>query len=319
MDTGDRLDEYIHAQSSDPMQFYAISTWQRTPHWRCEEWDANVNGYVQDALAGKLRGKWTPMQVSQRLSALARQTLASLDAADPTAPEFKTTALDLRILAALAQYHAAKTLAGVDYAVFLSNGDSARLPRALTKLKEAALAWERIVRLTDGIYNSNLVFGYGPEHKRREGHTHTGSWKDRLESVRADVPMLEALIREHPAGAAPPRALPGEQPLTDLPQIRHTPIASATPQKDLHVSVKVEGKRAPREVILHFRVLNQTLDWHEMAMQAMDDGVYQASIPAKEISPRWDLEYYFEVLTADGGTQWPSWETGAPYFVVSVR
>jgi hypothetical protein len=319
MDTGDRLAEYAVTQAGDPAQFYAISTWKRTPLWRCEAWDSNMPGFVEDAMAGRVRGKWTPMQVSQRLEELAQHTLKNLVHADPARPEFRDTVLDMRILAALAQYHAAKTRAATDLAFFNATGEAGRLAHALPEMKDAEAAWERIVRLTDGVYNSNLIFGYGIEQHRPQGHHHTGHWKDRLPVVLDDVTNLEKLVTEHAGDNKLHRIFPGEEPIIDLPQFEHVPVLTARAGSNLRLTVHVKSAHPLKGVVLHFRRLNQTLDWEELPMHAAGDGAFEATIPGAEISARWDLQYYFEAMVEGGGKLWPSWERGVPWVVVKVQ
>ena len=319
MDTGDRLAEYMRTPPSDTTQFYAIRSWQRTPRWRCEEWDAAIAGYTEDAVAGRLRGKATPIEVAQRLRDLAARTLTSIGRIRATTPELRATETDLRVLAALSQYHAAKTIAATELAFFEETHASKRLPRALAHMKDAAAAWERIVQLTDGAYHSNLVFGYAPEHGRKEGHHHSGHWKDRLGEIREDVAHLEGLVKLHADDGKPLHTFPGELPAADLPVIQHTPIATARPAADLTVTARLTGTHPPRKVVLHFRPLDQTRDWREMPMHASADGHFAATIPGTEISARWDLQYYIEALTDSGGRLWPPWEDGAPYVVVQIR
>src|SRR5262249_24888719 len=157
--------------------------------------------------AGKLTGKWTPIQVSRRLRDVAERTLQSLAAAEKSAPdakaaEFRATKLDLEVAAQLALYHADKTLAATHLAFFDATSEPGRLPLALKHMRRAAAAWERIVQLTDGVYHATLVFGYSPQHKRRMGHHHSGHWKDRLPEVRDDVTYLEELVAK--SGPAKP-------------------------------------------------------------------------------------------------------------------
>ena len=124
MDTGDRLPEYMVTPPSDTGQFYGIRAWKPTPGWRADGWDSTA-GYVDDAVAGKLRGKTTPPQVAHRLRALADQTLTAIDMARreaTDAPELMATTLDFAVLAHLAQYHAEKTLAATDLAFFEATG-----------------------------------------------------------------------------------------------------------------------------------------------------------------------------------------------------
>lgn len=319
MDTGGRLPEYMHSPTGDPAQFYAIRTWERTAHWRCEEWDSDVPGYVEDALAGKLRAKCTPVQISQKLRTLAQDTLDALDRASSPSPEFRATSIDLRMLAALAQYHAAKTLATTDLAFFELTDEAKRLPRALSQMKEAATAWQRIVQITDGVYHNNLVFGYAPEHARREGHHHTGHWKNRLAEVQEDVATLEKLVEQHRADGKPTQVHPGEQPPPNVPQVTHTPITSARAGTALKVSATIASTTKLRGVVLHHRSLNQTLNWQELPMTSEGDGKFAATIPGKALTGHFDHQYYIEALTDGGGLMWPSWEKTEPYLVVKVR
>ena len=126
-------------------------------------------------------------------------------------------------------------------------------------------------------------------------------------------------MKQHPSGKSPQQRFPGELPRTDVLAILHTPIATSKAGDALTVTAQVTGDAAPREVILHFRPLDQTRDWREIPMRVSGDGRFEAVIPGSEISARWDLQYYIEALTASGGTLWPSWKDGAPYVVVKTR
>lgn len=323
MDTGDGLVEYAYTQPSDTGQFYAIRTWKRTPRWRCEAWDATVRGYAEDAVTGQLCGKWTPQQVSSKLQSLAEQTLACLERArpkmaDPKTAEHRATELDLRVLAQLGLYHAQKTRAATHLAFFDLTGESGRLSAAREPLRKAVAAWEDIVRLTDGVYHDKMVFGTSPANTRNDfGHHHSGHWKDRLAAVREDVAYLDRLLQKHGGMGEKYRTFPGETPPAALPRIEHTPIVLARPGRDLSLSVRVSG--TPRQVLLHYRPLNQTMDWKAQVMRKIDVDQYEAVVPSREISARWDWQYFVEVLTENGGRRWPSWEEGPPYVVVRIN
>ncbi len=324
MDTGDRLNEYMHTPPSDTAQFYGIRSWKRTPNWRCEKWDPDITGYVEDAVAGRLRAKWTPIQVSRRLRDLCNQALQSVARAkekirDSQDAEFRATSIDFQVLAQLARYHAAKTQAATELAFFELTGARGRLSRSLEPMREAAAAWEQIVRLTEGVYHSNLVFGYSPQHGRRMGHHHAGHWKDRLAEIRADVAYLEELLRKTDGKEQVVRTFPSETPAAELPRVEHTPVQTVQPGKDLTLEVAVAGPAPVHQVVLHYRPVNQTQDWKQFSMEKTGNGHYRATVPAKEIPARWDFQYYFEVLLEGGGGRlWPSWEHGAPYLVTKV-
>ncbi len=365
IDTGDRLTEYMHAQPGDTAQFYAIRSWKQTPRWRTEIWDDNIPGFVEDAVAGRLSGKTTPLEVSQRLRDLATNTLSkiqqardklrtgegsrtressvrSLTTSATTLAEFRATELDLRVLASLGMYHAEKKLAATELAFFDLTHEAGRLARALPHARGAAAAWEEIVRLTEGTYHSNLVFGFSPQHGRKNGHHHSGHWKDRLAEVREDVTALEKLVAEYP-DAKPPRRFPGEQPAGPVPSLKSVTVKSRRlglrpdpsdtnrkvgtesqpteldPAEDATFAVQLSNESNLRSVVLHYRPLNQTLDWKQVTLKKTTDGSFQGTVSSKDILSRDDFQYFVEVLTSDGGRRFPSYLDDQPYFVSRVR
>ncbi len=352
IDTGDRLTEYMHVQPGDTAQFYAVRSWKQTSRWRTEVWDDNIPGFVEDAIAGRLSGKSTPLEVSRRLRDLGTNTLSKIQQAreklspSPSA-EFRATELDLRVLASLGTYHAEKKLAATELAFFDLTHEAGRLARALPHARDAAAAWEEIVRLTEETYHSNLVFGFSPQHGRKNGHHHSGHWKDRLAEVREDVTALERLVTEHP-DAKPPRQFPGEQPAGPVPSVESVTIsrnalasgstgASAQrlidanrkvgtesqpteldPAADATFAVQLNNETNLRAVVLHYRPLNQTLDWKQVTLKKTADGSFQGTVSSKDILSRDDFQYFVEVLTPDGGRRFPSYLDGQPYFVARV-
>jgi hypothetical protein len=325
IDTGGGILEYMCTQPSDTGQFYAIRAWKKTPLWRWEEWDANIPGYGDDAVAGKLRGKTTPWEVSRMLLRLADETNQSIDQAKakishPQSPEFRGTELDLRVLAQLARFHAAKKQAAAHLAFFELTGEAGRLPMALEQSRAAVAAWEQIVQLTDHVYHDNLVFGVTKDSPRSKmGHHHSGHWKDRLDEVRADVIYVEQLIASHGGEQKKFRRFPGETPLDMDLKLEHSPIANAAPGVDLPLIAKVSSATPTSKVILHYRRLDQTAAWNQVPMRSIADNRFEAIIPGKDISDRWDLQYYFEVLIPGGGRMWPDWQSQQPFYVVKIK
>jgi hypothetical protein len=191
----------------------------------------------------------------------------------------------------------------------------------LEHARKAAAAWEKIVRLTDGVYHNNLVFGYGEERAPRTKYTmvaHTGHWKDRLVEARNDVDFLEKLAADHGDAKQDYREFPGERPPDELPRIRHVPVNRINAGAPLRISARVTCSQPLRCVVLRYRNLDQTEDWQHAAMQQMPDGLFVAAIPGQAVSPRYDLMYYLEARVAGGGTLWPDWRKRQPYVVVST-
>jgi hypothetical protein len=321
-DTGGRLAEYMRVQPADTAQFYAIRSWQRTPRWAWENWDESIPGYVEDALAGRDRGKTAPREVSRDLLRHAHEVERCLDSArrklEGETAEFRATQVDLGVLASLGRYHAEKTAAATHLAFFELSGEAARLPEALTHARVAADAWRRIVQLTDGFYSDNLVFGIAPGSSRsRLGQHHGGHWKDRLPEVQADVAWLEQLVAQQPVTGQPLRTFPGETELGSVPMITHQPPTRANPGTPLAIDIRVESAVPLEQVILHYRPLDQAIDWKQTPMKQVDEGAYQTVLAVDETLAKYDLQYYFEVLAkGGGGWLWPAWRKSAPYVVI---
>jgi hypothetical protein len=326
MDTGGRLAEYQRVQPSDPAQFYGIRSFAPTPKWIWEKWDASVPGYVDDALKGRLGGKMTPPEMSRRLRALAQATEQHLEAARAIIVpkqyrELIGAILDLKIAALLGRAHADKMDAATHLGFFEMTKEPGRLVEALERAKGARESWAEIARLADGAYHRNLSFGIEKGNKRTRGdHRHDGTWRDRLVEFDDDVESLTRLVESHRGEAGEIRRYPGE--LADREQIavEHRPPTIINAGDDFAIDVAVDSKAAIRGVTAYFRPLDQTRDWKALPLRKQPDGRWHVAIPGAEIEPRWDFQYYFEVLfESGGGRNWPPWEDRAPYEVVKVQ
>jgi hypothetical protein len=93
----------------------------------------------------------------------------------------------------------------------------------------------------------------------------------------------------------------------------HEPPRSAEAGKPLTLSLKIVGT-APAMIRLHYRMLNQSDAFRTL------EGNGTFVIPGEDISVRWDLMYYFEVLnTGQSGWFYPDPAAVTPYFVVTTR
>jgi hypothetical protein len=326
MDTGGRLAEYQRVQPSDTAQFYAIRSFAPTPKWIWEKWDSSIPGYVDDAVKGRLGGKMTPLEMSRHLRTLAQATERHLLAAGAAISpkryrELIGTNLDLKIAALLARAHAEKIDAATHLAFFETTKEPGRLVEALERAKVARDSWAEIARLTDGTYHRNLSFGIEKGNKRTRGdHRHDGTWRDRLAEFDDDIESLTRLLETHRGDASPIPRFPGE--LADREQIgvEHRPPTKCTAGDDLTLDLAVASKAAIRGVNVYFRPLDQTRDWKALPLRKLPGGRWNVTIPGAEIVPRWDFQYYFEVLfESGGGRNWPPWEDREPYEVVKVQ
>ncbi len=90
-------------------------------------------------------------------------------------------------------------------------------------------------------------------------------------------------------------------------------------QKDSSDQVKIHRPKPIESVRLHFRPLNQTVDWQHVEMKHLPDGEFEAIIPAEKIAARYDLQYDFEVLGTAGAGNWPRWQDRQPYYIVKTQ
>jgi hypothetical protein len=118
-----------------------------------------------------------------------------------------------------------------------------------------------------------------------------------------------------------PRAapLPSRDPLKRLPRptIAHIPPKSAPPDQPLALTLRINPAVAVKAVRLHYRPVNQLTEFKTIE-NAGAKGAF--TIPAADLSRRWDQIYYFEVLNTEGaGWFYPDPRTATPYYVVRVE
>lgn len=144
---------------------------------------------VQNRISQTASAKQTPQQTAALLIALARRTEEAVARAEKKIPsgnvEWRSSRPDFEVLSLLARYHAHKQLAADRVTYFDATGDRAALDAATRDLEGALAIWERLVRLTDGLYPAEMAFGPAD----------VGHWKDKLPYVRHDL----QLVRERAA------------------------------------------------------------------------------------------------------------------------
>ncbi|PYV10338.1 MAG: hypothetical protein DMG07_21290 [Acidobacteria bacterium] len=169
---GGVLDFYLEVKPADPARV------------------ASFQEHVARRLDGVTSAKMSPEEAAARLTRMAEATERALARADAALAseknkEYAANRIDLAALALLARYHAAKIRAAGNLALFYASGDEAALVAAKSLAAAALEVWRRLVRLTDGVYYPQMVFG-----PRDVGH-----WKDNLVFVRHDVSRLEEVSK----------------------------------------------------------------------------------------------------------------------------
>ncbi len=327
MDLCGSLEAFSVMPPGDYGQFYGIRAWKAVQGWTYDRWSASPRGFVEDALAGEVEAKWTPIQVSRELDRLASEALQAVESAERQAAvtpgsEIRVVGADIRALACLARYHAARKRAATHLAFFRATGEAGRLVKVEEDAAAALGAWEALVQATDGVYSSNLVFGRSREAvgvAARPVNAHAGHWKDRLPNVKAELAFARKLLAENQGAGKPFKTYPGEVPPVRLPVIHHQPVASiGGAATDIRVEARVESEHPLTKVLLRFRAMDQTKPWEAVAMQDDGEGRHHAVIASERIDASADLLYYLEARIEGGGTLWPDWRTGTPYVKVSI-
>ncbi|MFB6135941.1 MAG: hypothetical protein ABEJ04_04200 [Halobacteriaceae archaeon] len=300
---------YATAEPSDPGLFYG------------------VDEFVEDLRDGEFRNAYSPLQVARWYDALAADVRAALGRAErggePESAEYAATAVDLRMLADLATYHAAKTRAAVALCLSREDGDDDALAEAHARAVDARAAWESLAERGEA-YHDDLVFGMGPD-SADEGH-----WRDRLAELDADVATLrERLVeadRDPDADASGPVAA-----LESSPRYRGRDVSVAVeaPEthpagEDLPVVARVGGTAGVDGLDLHYRRADQTEGaFRTVAMTPDGDGAYRATVPGEYVAASVDLLVYVGTTDEDGDALLSPGvfdaTRPAPYLVVETR
>jgi len=98
------------------------------------------------------------------------------------------------------------------------------------------------------------------------------------------------------------------------PVMRHAPPATAQAESPLSLALDVSGAGAS-SVRLYYRAVNQLAKFKMLEASPGD----KFTIPGSDVSARWDLMYYFEVLNdRKGGWFQPDPLRETPYYVIKV-
>ena len=142
---------------------------------------ASIPEAVENRIRHIASARQTPRDTARILNGLAQRTEEAVARADakipPANPEWRSSKPDFQVLALLARYHALKQTTTDQVAYFDATGDPSALESATRDLQSGLEVWERLVRLTDGLYPAEMAFG----------PSDTGHWKDKLPYVRHDL------------------------------------------------------------------------------------------------------------------------------------
>ena len=132
----------------------------------------------------------------------------------------------------------------------------------------------------------------------------------------ADLRLLAKLAREQAAQQRAASSLPVPVKGT-APMWTHMPPASAPSEQPLTLTLHIAQPKTVSTVRLHFRPTDPAAATQVIEQAAKAELSF--IIPGREITGNWDLQYFFEILNADGGGWFaPDPLTATPYWVVHV-
>jgi sugar phosphate isomerase/epimerase len=275
---------------------------------------SSVETYVAGLVADAWDGRVSPLDVATCLDRLAHDAIESLavGAASLTSPEGRRCTVDVRILAALGQFFAAKMRAAVGYEIYRLTGDAASLNLALRDHRAARAAWIEVAK-QGHLYVPDLTFGPQPWIR--------GHWRDRLDPIEVDVRAMEELVREAggPVSATGVVVAPSSDTPTDV-ELRHDQ-PSFRHGSDIPIELEVVGPGSSKveSVRLRYRPMDQSREFEETEMRRDGDHL-AAIIPSTSTSAPYPLAYAFLLMDGRGAV----WRhpglgedlAGCPYFVV---
>jgi hypothetical protein len=131
-----------------------------------------------------------------------------------------------------------------------------------------------------------------------------------------DLRILAELAREQAEQQRAVGGLPG--PAKGTPPLwTHTPPASAPSEKPLTLTLQIAQPKTVSAVRLRYRPTDPSAATRVLEIAARPEVSF--TIPASEITGNWDMQYFFEILHADGsGWFAPDPLTATPYWVVHI-
>jgi hypothetical protein len=310
-----------YSDTPSPKRFGAVSPLD-------PEFFSRIDDFADALIKGEPHAKHSPAWVAAEMeshAARARAWLATATARarDARDPAFRRISADVAILCGLGDFFAWKLRSGVLFAIYERTGHESALEEALSAYRRAREAWQQIASGPCDVYRADVTFG--PDYYQR------GHWRDRIESMDADIADMEKLrkpadasvVPEATTGATTARAI--KAVLNEragwprpMPRNFHSPPKSFRRGEPLEITAS-PGTSA--SLILRYRHVNQSELWQRLEMGRQDSqSQYGATIPAEYTNSVFPLQYHFEVREPSGAAWFypglkPGW-MGQPYFVV---
>jgi len=280
----------------------------------------NFDEEAQLLLANGETAKVRPQETSRWFADTAATISAQLALAEENigtnrSREYAATVMDLKMVAALARYHAARIPAAVNYRLYDRTQDPRALEAAIAGERQAVAAWRELVDAAGDTYAPDLMFG-------ARSRNLCGHWRDELVSLEHGLITLEAERRA--ATFAVGMAAPLCKASTGVeagPVISHEGVTSTPAGQPLTIRAHVTAASGIKWVQVLFRRVDQTQDYTSLTLSPVDDqGNFAGTIPAAALNPRFDFMYFLQTMdNAHHGVMYPDFNRQTPYYFVRLE
>ncbi|MEU5259821.1 hypothetical protein [Amycolatopsis sp. NPDC021455] len=307
-----------------------ITPWVRSRHYAFDtasnDWDGvssfdpalfyGIGEYAEAAVAGRLCGKYTPLEVATWLERLAGEGETVLDRARERfasgGPQTRRVLIDAEILVRLGRFFAGKFRAAVAYALWSRTQVRDYVVEAADLLERAHDAYSGIAAVTAGVYADELTFGHALSER--------GHWAENRDAMADDLHALRVERDRATSGAGPvPIAHRDRRPELDGLHV-------VVPERFERAASLQVGLAGPPAVIgriaaatLHYRHLDHSEDWNRLPMRR-DGERFAASVPAAFTAGSYPIMCFAEVdLLDDAPILVPGFQpdlANQPYVVV---
>lgn len=298
------LENYAKNTGSDLQQFASFD----------DEAKMLIEGGESARILPSMTSRWFE-QTSEDISRLVSE--AEKSGGNTTNKEFISTIADLKILSNLALFHARRIPAAVSFRLFERTKDVKALDEAISYERSATEAWRQIVNSAGDIYTDDLMMGV-------RGADLCGHWKDELAMQEKGVKDLQQkrddFNTEDIVINSPKYKPAASSDWAEIFQIEHKRITELPVGEPLKLRIKVSAPGGIKSVEVSHRSVNQDVDYK--TIQAIKTGkpdVFEATIPAGDINPRWDYIYFFKIIDNENhGTIYPDLNRETPYIIVNL-
>ncbi|MEQ0558226.1 hypothetical protein ABJI51_04020 [Amycolatopsis sp. NEAU-NG30] len=285
-----------------------ITPWVRSRHYAFDtlsnDWQGvssfdpvlfyGVGEYADDAVAGRLSGKYTPLEVAAWLDRLAGDGATALERvrrqAAPGAPQTQRVLVDAEILVRLGRFFAGKFRAAVAYALWRRTQVRDHLAEAVELLERAHEAYAGIVPVAAGVYRDEFTFGCSLSER--------GHWAGNLGAMADDLHALRVELDRAAAGAEPvPVASRRTRPVLGGVRLVVADRFERAAPFEVALAGPPEEMGEITEVTLHHRHLDQSRDWVQLPMSRTGDR-FTAVLPAEFTATSYPITVFAEVHLA---------------------